>query len=72
MVPPLRLLKVEPKTAIKISNLLWGQVQYSTLYLKAKILFVGQSKTRQNFKNRTGGEPRFGQPRGARERAERT
>jgi|GEM_PF-3214930 len=49
MVPPLRLLKVEPKTAIKISNLLWGQFQYSTYYLKAKILFVGQSKKRDRI-----------------------
>ena len=29
MVPPLRLLKVEPKMVIKISNLRWGQLQYS-------------------------------------------
>ena len=28
-MPPLRLLKVEPKMVIKISNLRWGQIQYS-------------------------------------------
>ena len=28
-MPPLRLLKVEPKMVIKISNLRWGQIQYN-------------------------------------------
>jgi len=46
-VPPLRLLKVEPKMVIKISNLRWGQIQYSKNYfcikaniMKSKLLLI--------------------------------
>ena len=39
-MPPLRLLKVEPKMVIKVSNLRWGQIQYSknSFCIKANIM----------------------------------
>jgi len=62
-----------PKTAIKkFVGLLSSFFSISYLKVKQKFFLLGKAKNETEFQNRTGGEPHSGQPRGARERAERT